>query len=79
MPFLVTSGSWADAMRNTVLLAAVSGVYYWRARTEERHLMADPDYAAYAAWMDRHGPVPRAIAWLTGRRERPDSFVQPAE
>ncbi len=79
MPFLVTSGSWQDALRNTVLLAAVSGVYYWRARTEERHLMADPDYAAYAAWMDRHGPVPRAIAWATGRRERPDSLVAPAE
>ena len=79
MPFLVTSGSWQDALRNTVLLSAVSGVYYWRARTEEKHLMADPDYAAYAAWMDRHGPVPRAIAWLTGRRERPDSLVQPAE
>jgi hypothetical protein len=41
--------------------------------------MADPDYAAYAAWMDRHGPVPRAIAWATGRRERADSLVQPAE
>lgn len=79
MPFLVTSGSWQDGLRNTIILAAVSGVYYWRARTEERHLMADPDYAAYAAWMDRHGPVPRAIAWMTGRRERPDSLVQPAE
>ena len=79
MPFLVTSGSWQDGLRNTVLLAAVSGVYYWRARTEERHLMADPDYAAYAAWMERHGPVPRAIGWLTGRRAQVDAVVAPAE
>lgn len=79
MPFLVTNGSWQDAARNAALLAAVSGVYYWRARTEERHLMADPDYAAYAAWMDRHGPVPRAIAWLTGRRVKSDALVAPAE
>ena len=79
MPFLVTSGSWQDGLRNTVLLAAVSGVYYWRARTEERHLMADPDYAAYAAWMERHGPVPRAIGWLTGRRAKVDAVVAPAE
>ncbi|MFZ5667712.1 MAG: methyltransferase family protein [Pseudomonadota bacterium] len=79
LPFLVTSGSWQDGLRNTVLLAAVSGVYYWRARTEERHLMADPDYAAYAAWMERHGPVPRAIGWLTGRRAKVDPVVAPAE
>jgi len=79
LPFLVTSGSWQDGLRNTVLLAAVSGVYYWRARTEERHLMADPDYAAYAAWMERHGPVPRAIGWLTGKRAKVDPVVAPAE
>jgi protein-S-isoprenylcysteine O-methyltransferase Ste14 len=79
LPFLVTSGSWQDGLRNTVLLAAVSGIYYWRARTEERHLMADPDYAAYAAWMERHGPVPRAIGWLTGRRAKVDPVVAPAE
>jgi len=79
MPFLTVNGSWVDGARNFVIMAAVSGVYYWRARTEEKHLMADPDYAAYAAWMERHGPVPRVIAWLTGRRERTDSLVQPAE
>ncbi len=79
MPFLVTSGSWSDAVRNTALLACVSAVYYWRARTEERHLMADPDYAAYAAWMDRHGPIPRLIGWMTGRRAAGDSVPAPAE
>ncbi|SMF72951.1 methyltransferase family protein [Allosphingosinicella indica] len=66
LPFLATSGNPVDMIRNTVVLALVSGVYYWRARTEEQHLSADPDYVAYARWMDRHGPVPRAFAALRG-------------
>ena len=39
----------------------VSGVYYWRARTEEQHLSADPAYRDYAEWMERNGPIPRLI------------------
>lgn len=65
-PFLVTTGSIGDAMRNTAILALVSGVYYWRARTEEAHLSADPAYRAYAAWMDRNAPLPRFGRWLAG-------------
>jgi protein-S-isoprenylcysteine O-methyltransferase Ste14 len=61
---ILSTGSIVDAVRATLILAAVSGVYWWRAKTEERHLSADPDYVAYSAWMARHGPVPRAIAWL---------------
>ncbi|HYI06083.1 MAG TPA: hypothetical protein VD858_14420 [Reyranella sp.] len=67
MPFLVTSGNPVDMIRNTVLLAMVAGVYYWRALTEEKHLGADPAYREYAAWMDRHGPLPRFFNWLRGR------------
>ena len=55
LPFFVTTASTTDAIRNTVIMAAVSGVYYWRAKTEERHLGADADYRAYAAWIDRNG------------------------
>jgi protein-S-isoprenylcysteine O-methyltransferase Ste14 len=51
LPFLVTSGSPVDAVRNTAILALVSGVYWWRAKTEEKHLGNDADYRAYAAWM----------------------------
>jgi hypothetical protein len=54
------------SMRATLLLAAVSGVYYWRAKTEERHLKLDPDYRAYFAWMTRNGLVPRLFAKLRG-------------
>ncbi|SOB86716.1 Protein-S-isoprenylcysteine O-methyltransferase Ste14 [Sphingomonas guangdongensis] len=66
LPFLATTGSWADAARNTALMGLVSGVYYWRARTEERHLLLDPTYAEYHAWMGRNAPVPRLFARLRG-------------
>jgi protein-S-isoprenylcysteine O-methyltransferase Ste14 len=75
LPFFVASGSTVDAIRNTVLLAAVTGVYYWRAKTEEWHLSADPDYRAYAAWMADHGPITR----LFTRRERTVALPEPAE
>ncbi|WP_136162818.1 methyltransferase family protein [Sphingomonas flavalba] len=67
LPFLATTGSLVDAARNTALLAVVAGVYWWRARTEEAHLGADPAYRAYSAWMERNAPVPRLIRWIGGR------------
>lgn len=79
LPFLVSNGSLTDMVRNTALLALVSGVYYWRAVTEERHLMADPDYVAYAAWMERNGPLPRFIGWMMGRKTGGEGTLQAAE
>jgi protein-S-isoprenylcysteine O-methyltransferase Ste14 len=82
MPFLVTSGSSGDMVRNTALLLAVSAVYYWRAKTEEKHLMADPAYAEYAAWMDRNALIPRffnRLRAIAGARLRPAGSPQPAE
>lgn len=70
LPILVTTGNPVDVIRNTALLAAVSGVYYWRAKTEEWHLSANPDYAPYAAWMERHGAITRLLTpacwWRSG-------------
>ena len=71
LPFLATSGNPVDMIRNTVLMAAVGGIYYWRARTEERHLMADPAYREYAAWMERNGPIPKLIRHLRARPAEP--------
>ncbi|MBR0552888.1 methyltransferase family protein [Stakelama marina] len=68
---VLTTGSWTDAVRATLLMGVVSGVYYWRARTEERHLLADPDYVAYYDWMERNGPVPRFFAWIKGKPRGP--------
>jgi protein-S-isoprenylcysteine O-methyltransferase Ste14 len=69
MPFLAASGDLTDTVRNTSLLAITAGVYYWRARTEERHLMADPAYRDYAEWMERNGPIPRLVRAI--RRQPP--------
>jgi protein-S-isoprenylcysteine O-methyltransferase Ste14 len=63
LPILTTTGLWSDAARNTVTLGLISGVYYWRARTEERHMLReDPAYRAYADWMDEHGLITRWFA-----------------
>jgi len=80
LPFLVTNHSLVDAVRNTVFLGCVSALYYWRARTEEQHLLAaDPKYREYHAWMGEHAPLVRLPARL-GRMLRPRGMqVQPAE
>jgi protein-S-isoprenylcysteine O-methyltransferase Ste14 len=68
LPFLAASGSFVDMVRNTATLALVTGVYYWRAKTEEKHLSADPAYRDYAAWMEQNAPLPRLIAKLKAAR-----------
>ena len=78
MPVLATSGGWVEGLRNTVLLALVSGVYYWRAKTEEKHLLADPAYVAYWNWAQDHAFVPRLMARITGR-QRPLIRLEPDE
>jgi hypothetical protein len=59
-------------VRNSVFLLVVNAIYYWRARTEEAHLLAeDPKYAEYHAWMAQHGlitaPLTRLARLVTGR------------
>jgi protein-S-isoprenylcysteine O-methyltransferase Ste14 len=74
MPFMVDPWSWTNSLRNAFFLGCVSAIYYWRAKTEERHLLAeDPKYGEYHAWMSRHGaitaPLTRLSAALKGRRQ----------
>lgn len=82
LPFLVSAdGSMVDMIRNTFFLAIVSGIYYWRAKTEEAHLLAeDAKYREYHAWMDRHGLLTAPLAKF-GRRLRASRspLAQPAE
>jgi protein-S-isoprenylcysteine O-methyltransferase Ste14 len=66
MPFLSQAGP-ADALRNCLMLLAVNFIYYMRARTEEWHLMEDPDYRAYSAWIAQHGVLPRLGRAMFGR------------
>ena len=68
LPFLVTNGSATDTVRNTVCLAMVGAIYYWRARTEEDHLWAeDRKYRAYHAWMSEHGLITAPLVRLKRR------------
>lgn len=82
MPFLVTSDSTVDAIRNTVFLAVVSAIYYWRAHTEEAHLLAeDPKYREYYDWMQENGIITSRVSRLL-RCANPRRIVpvpQPAE
>ncbi len=78
VPFLVTTDNPIDAIRNTALLAVVSGIYYWRAKTEEWHLGADPTYRAYADWMGQYGLITRALTWRRGKQSEP-GIAAPAE
>ncbi len=79
LPFLVTTASVVDAARNTVFLAAVSAIYFWRAKTEERHLLGeDAKYREYHAWMEQGPTLTRALSrLLRGRAAQP--MLQPAE
>ena len=80
LPFFVTNGSFVDMVRNTAILALVSGVYFWRARTEEAHLLAeDAKYRQYHAWMGQNAIITRAIRRLGKRVRRRWPQVQPAE
>ena len=69
-------GGVITAVRNVMLLSIVSGIYYWRAKTEERHLLADPDYRAYWDWAQEHAAVPRLFSRLTGLA-RPIVVLEP--
>ncbi len=80
LPFMVTTGSLTEAIRNTIFLGCVSGIYYWRARTEEAHLLSeDAKYREYHAYMAEHGPITapirRFLAWARPRKLQ----AEPAE
>jgi protein-S-isoprenylcysteine O-methyltransferase Ste14 len=79
MPFIATSGSLTDEIRNTALLALISAVYYWRAKTEEQHLAAeDPKYRAYSVWMLENAPITRSFHRLGKAIRTRNQSLRPA-
>lgn len=82
LPFLVTNGSNVDAIRNTFFLLCVNAIYFWRAKTEEAHLLGeDSRYREYHAWMERNGAITAPLARLA-RLLRPhprQGLAEPAE
>jgi protein-S-isoprenylcysteine O-methyltransferase Ste14 len=80
LPFLVTSRSPVDMIRDTVFLGCVSAVYFWRAKTEEAHLLSeDAKYREYHAWMAEHGLVTAPLTRLLNRARPRRVAIQPAE
>jgi hypothetical protein len=70
VPFVAGAG-WVVAVQSCALLAGVNLVYFLRAKTEERHLRADPAYRDYEAFIAEHGLVAvlrRAIG-MRGRKK----------
>ncbi len=62
VPFFTTEGM-GEALRHSLLLLGINGIYFLRAKAEEKHLSEDPVYVAYALWIEQHGK----LRWL-GRR-----------
>jgi protein-S-isoprenylcysteine O-methyltransferase Ste14 len=80
LPFLVTSHSFTDMVRNTVIMAIVSAIYYWRAKTEEKHLLAeDAKYREYHAWMAQNAPITRGLGRLQALFRPRGPQAQPVE
>lgn len=64
VPFLA-EGGWWDGFLRCLMLLGVNVLYWFRARTEERHLSADPVYVQYALWVEQHGLL-RRLAQMKG-------------
>jgi protein-S-isoprenylcysteine O-methyltransferase Ste14 len=60
VPFIAGAG-WVTAVVSCLMMGAVNLIYYLRAKTEERHLRADPAYRAYEAYIDRNGLFARLL------------------
>lgn len=59
VPFFTTEGA-SEALRHSLLLLGINGIYFLRAKAEEKHLSEDPAYVAYALWIEQHGK----LRWL---------------
>lgn len=67
IPFISNAGTIA-AISSCAALLAINGIYLLRARTEERHLMRDPVYREYSAWIARRGLLARCKRLLLANR-----------
>ena len=63
LPFIAGAG-WTIAVQSCLMLGAANLIYYLRAKTEERHLAADPVYRAYQDYIATHGLFARLFGSL---------------
>lgn len=59
VPFISAAGTM-QATLHCLILVGMNGIYWLRARTEEKHLRSDPVYLAYSTWIAEHGLLARA-------------------
>jgi hypothetical protein len=78
MPFVPDQG-WEGAARQVLMMLGINFIYWMRARTEERHLSRDPDYVAYALWMEEHGIFRWVGRIVPAMRYRPPFELEPAK
>lgn len=84
IPFMA-QGTPDVALRQSLLLLALNGIYVLRAKTEEWHLSRDPAYVRYAQAMERaslfrfvrHLPLLRRLAYRVPDRISPQPCVEP--
>ncbi len=57
IPFISQSNNISEVLRSCLMLLCFNGIYYIRAKTEERHLMNDPAYREYSQWIAENGIV----------------------
>jgi len=72
VPFLSQAG-FSVAFTHSVALIGINVLYMIRATSEELHLSEEPDYVAYALWINDHGVlrwVGRLLPWLRYRPPR---------
>lgn len=67
MPFMLNV-STAESLRHCLLLLALNGIYFLRARTEERHLSWDPVYRDYARYIEHQGMFRQLGHWIPALR-----------
>jgi len=60
IPFISQSNDIAVIIKSCLMLLCLNGIYYVRAKTEERHLMSDPTYREYSEWIEQNGLFAKA-------------------
>jgi hypothetical protein len=64
VPFIAGAG-WMTAIQSCIMLGAVNLIYYLRAKSEERHLSADPVYRDYQSYIARQGLFARVFGTMS--------------
>jgi len=68
VPFAPILG-WELGLQACVALLLNNMIYYWRAKTEERHLLRYPEYKQYYDWMARHGTITKRLGRIMPERK----------